>query len=223
MKWVVGFTVVVSLLLGGGSRVSADQELTPYDYLEYVEGGRYVFAMLAEGQSGRVESIRTYYHQSGLYDRSDLSEPLWTVDWYAFGVKITADGNYLVRWGEWPERLEFDELAVAFYERGKLLASYQVNSLVAEPEKLPTSVSHYTWAAETHFNDVGKELYVRTHNGEEFRFDIKTGAVIEGPLIENPPIDWGLWFGPSLMCTVVVLPGLLLVFILKRIFDSFSR
>lgn len=78
-------------------------------------------------------------------------------------------------------------MALEFYENGKKLVAYRVKDLVAEPEKLPHSVSHFTWKAEAEFNEEKKELYLRTLNDEEYLFDVTTGCVIEGTLTRSIP------------------------------------
>ena len=168
--------------------VDADSPRGEYDYVQEVEGGRFVFVMLsipndpsAYGQAGSTqdERIRSQYPQSGLYRNDGSTEPIWTVDWFAFRVYISSDGECLVRRGPWPGFSDYDELALAFYRNGQEIRSYRVNELVAFPGTLPHSVSHYTWAEDISFDDQRRLLFAQTLNRERYTFDITTGAILE--------------------------------------------
>jgi hypothetical protein len=170
----------------------ADEPVPVDDYIVDVGNGRYIFVMLASDSAVvheiQDDEIRAKYDKSGLYEFDETEEAIWTVDWYAFEVDISPDGKHLVRWGPWPSIDGYDELALEFYENGVLLRSYRVSDLVAAPQKLPRTVSHLSWKAESEFNAEERELYLRTENDEEYRFDVTTGDVIEerGP-INVPP------------------------------------
>ena len=77
-----------------------------YSYKKHSPDGRYVFIMIPpipiaqdleswneETKTGIAE-IRKRYVRSGLYLNDDSVDPLWTVDWYSFGVEVTSDGMY---------------------------------------------------------------------------------------------------------------------------------
>lgn len=189
------FCCAVSLiLLSPVVLVHADSPAPEYDYiLEVGDAGEYIFVMLAVpddetayGQGGwsEDEEIRAKYEKSGLYRSGETEEAIWTVDWYAFGVDITSDGKHLVRWGPWAFTPNYDEIALEFYENGGLLRSYRVSDLVAEPQRLPHTVSHYFWDAEAEFNGEKRELYLKTENGKEYLFDVTTGDIIR----ESKPV-----------------------------------
>lgn len=169
---------------GTHSQPLADKPAPEFDYVQEVAGGKFVFVMLsidedptAYGQGGAVqnEEIRRQYPQSGLYKNDDSTTPVWTVDWYAFETAISLDGRYLVRWGPWPFHGNYDELAVAFYKNGRKIRQYAVRDLVADPESLPTSISHYMWAKERSFEATTNLLHLETYNGEQYDFDVTTG------------------------------------------------
>ena len=138
------------------------------------------------GQSDVIQEneIRSQHPQSGLYRNDGSNKPLWTVNWYAFDVEISSDGKYLARWGPWPLSNNYSELALAFYEEGREISKYRVNELVAIPELLPHSVSHYMWVKSASFDDQNNLLFVETENGEKYTFDITNGAIMDG----NRPI-----------------------------------
>ena len=174
--------ILISLLLPA-ALAHADEPVLAEDYIVDVGDGRYVFVMLV-GESPVVTEIGAKYQESGLYEAGETENPLWTVEWYATEVDITPDGKHLVRWGPWPSIDGYDELALEFYESGDLLRSYRVSDLVANPQKLPRTVSHLAWKAESSFDAGNGELYLRTEHDEEYRFDVTTGEIMEerGPI-----------------------------------------
>ena len=171
------FTILIIILLPA-VLAHADEPVPVADYIVEVGDGRYVFVMLV-GESDVVSEIRAKYKKSGLYEADETENALWTVDWYAFEVDISPDGKHLVRWGPWPSIDGYDELALEFYENGGFLRSYRVSDLVAAPQKLPRTVSHLAWRAESEFDAEKGELYLRTENDEDYQFDVTTGDIIE--------------------------------------------
>jgi hypothetical protein len=190
------FFTVFTVLLLPAVLAHADEPVPEDDYIVEVGNGRYIFVMLASESAvvGEIqdEEIRAKYDKSGLYEIDETEEAVWTVDWYASKVDITRDGKHLVRWGPWPSVEDYDELALEFYENGVLLRSYRVSDLVAAPQKLPRTVSHLSWRAESEFNAEEGELYLRTENDEEYLFDVSTGDVIEKPGPVNAPLCPGI-------------------------------
>jgi hypothetical protein len=204
MKHSFFYFALFTILLLPAVRAHADEPVLAGDYIVEVGDGRYVFVMLASESPvvGTVQDneIRTKYEKSGLYKIDGAEKAIWTVDWYAFQVDITPDGKHLVRWGPWPSVEGYDELALEFYENGDLLRSYRVSELVAAPQKLPRTVSHLAWRAETEFNAQDRELYLRTENDEEYLFDVTTGDVLDKRVPINaslcPVIGGIVVFGP---------------------------
>ncbi len=164
----------------------ADSVAPPTDYTRVTEDGRYVFVMLVPKgyptYAEKDETIRRRYPQSGLYLKDGSATPLWTVDWYAYEVKVSSDGHHLVRWGPWPTKYDYDALAVAFYEDGRETKDYRVKDLVAIPQRLPESVSHYTWRKDSSFDDSRDRLAIETLNGEQYVFDTTSGELVGGSL-----------------------------------------
>jgi hypothetical protein len=181
------FLLTLSLILQSHvvyAEALADSPAPEFDYIQEVGKGKFVFVMLsikgdptAYGQGGAVQDaeIRRQYSASGLYRKDDSTTPLWTVDWYAFQVALSSDGKYLIRWGPWPFHGNYDELALAFYKDGQELQQYTVKDLVAVPELLPRSVSHYGWEKQTSFDATTNVLHLETHTGETYDFDITSG------------------------------------------------
>jgi hypothetical protein len=186
-RFITVFILTIGIILQFhvvNSQPLADKPAPEFDYVQEVAEGKFVFVMLsieedptAYGQGGAVqnEDIRRQYPQSGLYKNDGSITPVWAVDWYAFEVAISSDGRYLVRWGPWPFHGEYDELAVAFYKNGREIRRYAVRDLVADPESLPRSISHYMWAKERSFDATTNLLHIETYNGEQYDVDVTTG------------------------------------------------
>lgn len=135
--------------------------------------------MLTENRRGYViAEIREKYPVAGLYLASDPSKPLWTIDWFAFRVFLSSDGKHLVRMGPWPNSPK--QLAIAFYESGRLLREYRIDQLVSDPVTLPHSVSHFQWLKDVRHDDAAGHIHVSTHNDEAYVFDMKTGDFVVG-------------------------------------------
>lgn len=196
LRWLVLWIMGVVLLFSTPLVAVADSPAPQKDYTVYTENGAYRFVMLARlddpfsvhnqlGFFQTDERIRNRYPKSGLYSNDGSDDLLWTVDWYAFGVEVSSDGEHLVRRGPWPFSPNYQELALAFYKKGQLIYRYAVVDLVAEPSFLPHSVSHYRWAEKSHFDDYLNQFSVTTYNGEQYVFDIETGAILEGPILSE--------------------------------------
>jgi hypothetical protein len=165
----------------------ADTEAPPTDYVQVSGNEQYIFVMLSGTNSPlNKPEIRKKYQKSGLYRNNDSTTPLWTVDWYSFGVEVSSDGEHLIRSGPWPSNNNYSELAVAFYEKGQEIASYRVDQLVFLPFFLPQSVSHYRWCRQWQFDDNLGRLNIETHHGEKYIFDVKSGKVINGFITPLP-------------------------------------
>lgn len=123
------------------------------------------------------------YPYSGLYRNDGSREPLWVIDWHA-AVEVDDDGRHLVRRGPWG-----GPMAVAFYDRGELLRSYDVTELVSDMDKLSYSVSHYIWIDKWEFLAHADRLHLRTLAGDTHVFDILTGNIVHSDLWQPPHIS----------------------------------
>lgn len=138
---------------------------------------------------------------------------LWrTEGWYAFTVFLSNDGHFLIRMGLWAEGKEAskEDLALAFYQDGKLLKEYSTADLIHDKTAVRRSVSHYRWLAPEWLTEVtpgtgaihdaeakldldyeGK-FQLRTIEGTIFRFDSKTGQIVEFKDEPNYPENLGV-------------------------------
>lgn len=202
----LGFVTILSIicfLIIAPVTVFADSPAPQYDYTKTVAKEKFIFVMLsipddpsAYGQGGAEQDpkIRSQYTQSGLYLNDGSTEPLWTVDWYAFEVSLSSDGEHLVKWGPWAFSNNYSELALAFYRNGQEISRYRVNDLVADPSSLPHTVSHYTWVRYSSFDDEQGTLSVTTLTNEKYLFDIKSGEILERP---SDTVSGEILEGPS--------------------------
>lgn len=191
MSWAkVGHVIIVGITLFCllSPPVWGDTPIGPHDHVHESENHEYLFVMLSPYQQGQAWDVRRQYAISGLYEKTDHTMPLWTVEWYSNGVEVANDGKYLVRWGPWASSSDtsFRTLAVAFYRYGRLLRAYCVRNLVKEPTKLPYSTSHYGWLARSTFDAQANRLLLETVLHEQYLFDVTTGRIIQG----SAPLRW---------------------------------
>lgn len=155
----------------------ADSPAPPQDFKKLSENQEYVFVMLAPGEGAQRDlDIRRIYRQSGLYQNDGTSTSLWTVDWYAFEVFPSSDGEHLVRMGPWASSTE--QLAVAFYQNGKEITRYQIKDLVRDESKLMHTVSHFFWRSELSYDDKQTVLLLKTIDNQTYRFSAATGQIL---------------------------------------------
>jgi hypothetical protein len=192
-RLLVGLMVLVGT--AWSSPVRADSPVDPWTYTVVSPGGKYLFVMLSpllaedelrRNPNGAGNEIRRTHSQSGLYRNDGSTVPLWTVDWYAFGVKVASDGVHLIRPGPWtdtgprgsPLTPALNGEAISFFANGQLLRTYRINELVDDPEQLQRSVSHVRWEKDGQFDDGRMEYTLTTLDGNRFVFDVRTGAIV---------------------------------------------
>ena len=154
--------------LGIGAAAShADSPAQPRAYEIATTDGTHLFRMFPPG--GRSPAGQ----RSGLY-RTGSDDPLWTVNWYAPAVELSRDGRYLVRRGPWAS--SFDDLAIAFYDRGRLLNAYAIHELVPDRDSVQRSVSHFTWLRKLEVDADALRTVLATHD-TVYEFDLRTGQM----------------------------------------------
>jgi hypothetical protein len=172
------------------SSLFADSPAPPVPYVAVAPRGAAYFKMIPRPGGKWEDGFGIAYRLR--QDGSD--EELWRTDgWYSFEVFLSYDGDYLVAMGPWNAGHEpgKEDMAVAFYRRGKLLRQYSTADLVKDKSKVRASVSHYMWLAR----DVGRfpeakkdteaELRIfcdntfrlKTCDGIVYEFDMTTGEI----------------------------------------------
>lgn len=161
-----------------------DSLLSPWAYVAVSGNGRYLFAMIPHNESG-------YGVAYELTSKGEFKELWKTEDWYAYGVYISSDGKYLVRIGNWPSGREPSEndLAIAFYENGKLLKLYSTKAMIKNINMIEPSASHYRFMqGDPGFIKpfFGHDFKLTTIDNIEYIFDVCTGAIIQSRQIRKP-------------------------------------
>ncbi len=122
------------------------------------------------------------YH---LEQDGELKEIWRTSGWYARQGYLSDDGRYFVRFGPWARDLaNHTDLAIAFYDNGKLLKQFEVRELVKKLEMLEYSASHYMWNPEVQtkpngfYNSENPIFHLVTIDQIAYAFDFKTGEIV---------------------------------------------
>jgi len=147
------------------------------------------------------ESIRSIYSKSGLYLKGNSPVLVWTVDvdWYAYQVEISSDGNYLIEWALLSYQYsDYDSIAFTLFENGQAVRNYAINEFVSYPFLLS---SPYEWKDNSFIDNEKGSLWIRTSNGEEYTIDLATGEVVKG--ISPKAKITILAFGMSFLIAVV--------------------
>lgn len=138
--------------------------------------GQYFIEMIPDSDYAEEgEGIVTHYSSGKV---------LWRVNWFARLVALCNDGIHLVRFGPWAsDKKKLSDLAVAFYEKDKLLRRYLVRDLVRDTTKLEFTKSHYFWQANKSsipqgFSEDNKTFTVVTLDGIAYKFEVSTGYIL---------------------------------------------
>ena len=149
-------------------------------YVGVGDGGHYYFKILPclkNSSDLSCGSVRVYEVSDEGPDR-----PVWSASgWFAFSAYLSDDGKYLVRMGDWPGGSEpsDSDLAIAFYEDGKLLKQYSTKQLIRDPSKVVRSVSHYQFLREVRgFQPYTKMFTIVAVDGTEYTFDVRHGDIV---------------------------------------------
>ena len=159
--------------------VFGDSIAPPRDSIVRSENGAYVFVSKVEDNL-RKWSTRTpeteRYPQSGVYPGDGSARPLWVSPLNDVNAEVANDGIHVVVHGPWAS--DPKQLAVSFYERSKLLAEYAIRDLVAAPEKLPHTVSHFSWERTGKLDNDRMIYTLETLEGARYEFALSTGAIV---------------------------------------------
>jgi hypothetical protein len=179
MKPLTGMALAGALALAGGVLARAEE---PAKGSYTLAAGDYLFVMLREGDPPLTSSTRRAYPSSGMYRHDGSVTPLWTVDWYAAEAYAASDGEHVAALGAPPPMRgltrDLSATAVAFYERGTLLHSYDVGDLVQEADDLPIEGPHFQWKRQVVFDALEGRLAIRTLDGQTWQFDVATGEMM---------------------------------------------
>jgi hypothetical protein len=183
MRGKIGLIVLV-LCVTFQSAIRADQVMEAAPYIAVAEGGRFYFKMVPDKKR---EGTGTGYEVTS----AGRDRRLWSVSgWFSFAVFLSEDGRYLVRLGDWPQghKPSDEHLAVAFYDKGELLAQYSTKALIKNPGALRPSTDHYEYLMRRSprgFIGTAAEPYgirhwfqLVTYDGIHYVFDRRTGEIV---------------------------------------------
>lgn len=212
MKAAARVFLFLCLLASSASPVLADSPAELRPYVTTAGYGSYVFKMLPatwrrEGER-YVKDREAFGVAYELDEKGDLIELWRTEGWYAFQVFLSDDCRYLVRMGVWPTiKEEYTDVAVAFYDRGKLVKSYEVRDLLKRPHLIEYSTSHYDWKPQkqTVPNGIEKDhlfhadypqgdcFHLVMIDKTAYRFDLATGDIISTETDPGAQSDREIW------------------------------
>ena len=186
------------ILLFTCSTLLADSEAMPTPRVTVSENAQYIFKQLPSLRDKDYKVIGEPWGAAYELQNDGTFRELWRVEgWYAWTMYLSNDGRYLVRMGNWAHGSEPSprNLAVAFYDNGKLLADYSTADLVKDKTKVRASVSHYVWLSYQVYRledgpesrlleprpklDYANKFYLKTCDGISYTFDATTGKIIE--------------------------------------------
>jgi hypothetical protein len=178
----------------------ADTEATPRQRVTVSDSGRYIFKMVPEQKNEQWETIRQPYGVAYEIKDNGSFRELWRVKgWYEFSTELSDDGRHLVRVNGWPRGggVSKENLAIAFYDRGKLLAQYSTADLIKDATRVFATVSHYEWLANTGcgadfsasspYLTADNLFILETVDGISYTFDITTGKITHTEIRYLPP------------------------------------
>ena len=164
----------------------ADSPAAPRPWVATSERGDFFFKMVPPKWKEEGDSYAVEREPFGItYEISEDGEfnEVWrTEGWYTFEGYLSEDGRYFVRFGPWASDQEnHTDLAIAFYDRGKLLKEYQVKELIKKSDLLEDSVSHYVWRPVIQSKPngfYGGTFHLVMIDKTTYSFDYETGEII---------------------------------------------
>jgi hypothetical protein len=181
----IGF-VAGSLALLAMGNCAADSLALPRPWEVNSKDERFLFKMVPaeyREQGDTFEVIRDSYGIA--YERKgDELVELWRVEgWYTFKGYLSEDGRYFVRMGQWAsDQVGHTDLAVAFYDRGKLIKEYLAKELLRDQGSVEETSSHYWWQPrlQTRATGIyGDTFHLVTIEKTVYTFDLGTGEIVK--------------------------------------------
>jgi hypothetical protein len=173
----------------------------PYPWVTTSRGGDFLFKMVPP--TWKFEGFRQVIDREPFGVAYEITEDgtfeeVWrTQGWYTFVGYLSANGRYFVRLGPWAsDQKNHTDLAIAFYEQGKLIKEYQVRELITKPDLVEDSVSHYVWRPEiqTRPNGFrGRAFHLVMIDKTAYAFNYKTGEIISRGRDEGAKSEREIW------------------------------
>jgi hypothetical protein len=160
----------------------ADDEKGPYAYVGAGDGGMVYFKAVPDRSAPdpRETGTVTVFSVDG---RSGAETKLYEIPgMWGTDLALSYDGQLLVRLGNWPRGHEPSDqhLAIAFYNKGKLVKSYSTKALIKDPTKVEPSKSHYRYRLEgAGFERWSPRFKLTTVDGVAYTFDARDGSIVK--------------------------------------------
>ncbi len=119
------------------------------------------------------------YSVSGMYKNDGSVELLWQIEYLGNSVLITQDGRYLANLTY--STYSLDDMAVTFYDRGKLIKSLKVSEFIIPSDEPDPGMAGYAWNLEVAFDDKRGLLRITTLGRDLLYFSMATGQLVEAP------------------------------------------
>lgn len=165
----------------------ADSEAMPIPRITAAKHGTCYFKMmpskLNHDKSGEVYEKEEAFGIAYKLDHEGSAKEIWkTKGWYAFEVYVSSNCENLVRMGNWSRGVEPEksDLAVAFYNNGKLIKRYSTADLINNKKSVSRSISHYSWQANDALYPLLKydnTFQIKTIENKIYVFDVITGEI----------------------------------------------
>lgn len=180
--WILAPLVIAMLSLSVAPQDSKALSYAPRDSYGIIVGAEeeYHFVMLGEWADPFLTDGGEVYPASGLYRNDGSTVPIWQVGRFDDSVKITEEGRFLARIGS--PAYSSDELAIAFYDNGKLIRILEVSEFRKGIEKLPGTMGGYRWNLGVAIDESRGLLRIRTLEWQFLYFSMSTGNRVAGPI-----------------------------------------
>lgn len=178
-------TLITGLMASPKTALADYGNETPFPWMTTSARGRFLFKMVPPPWRGSGDEPVIDRPPFGVaYQLTEDGEfkELWHAEgWYGYRGKLSDDGRYLVVFGPWAsDQKEHTDLAIAFYDKGKLLKQYAVRDLIREHDAVENSVSHYSWTPERQTKPNGfyqDRFHLVTIEKTAYDFDYTTGEI----------------------------------------------
>lgn len=179
---IIAIAAVVMMATFAGTAIAYEER----SYEQLSPNGKYIFVMLAKSpdKEGRIDTLKGKYDRSGLYKAGEPAKRFWSVNWYSPTVHVSSDGVHLVRIGRKNvvainDKPDMAQLAVAFYNKGKLVKKYTIGDLCGDPKKLVRAPAGFQWQKRIAFDDVSGRLEIDLVTGQDKVFAVRSGKIVK--------------------------------------------
>ena len=184
-----------------GTQVFADSPAAPVAWVTTSARGDFLFKMVPakwrkQGENYVVDQ-QAFGVAYAVSDEGEFNEVWRTNGWYTFEGYLSEEGRYFVRMGPWAsDQANHTDLAIAFYDRGKLLKQYQVSKLIKKPDLIENSVSHYSWRPQIQTEPNGFKggaFHLVMIDKTAYSFEVATGKLLTTEIDAGAKSSQEIW------------------------------